>query len=90
MQSSNSRLQLTHNHPNRINHPHHHPYQGAEVTNKRSDGITALMAASVGGHFKTVKLLVERGAVIDEKDQVCERGMCVYIYIYICVCVSNK
>ena len=29
------------------------------------------MAASVGGHFKTVKLLVERGAVIDEKDQVC-------------------
>lgn len=26
--------------------------QGADVNNKRSDGITALMAAAVGGHAK--------------------------------------
>lgn len=43
--------------------------QKADVNNKRSDGITALMAAAVGGHAKVVKLLVEKGADLNEKDQ---------------------
>ena len=38
------------------------------MNNKRTDGITALMAAAVGGHFKTVKLLVDKGADLHEKD----------------------
>jgi ankyrin repeat protein len=35
---------------------------GADATNARVDGITALMTASAGGHFEAIKILLENGA----------------------------
>jgi ankyrin repeat protein len=34
----------------------------ADANNARSDGISALMTASVGGHVEAAKLLLENGA----------------------------
>ena len=41
---------------------------GAQV-NEKDEGWTALMLASMGGHTEVVRLLVDKGALVDEKDE---------------------
>jgi ankyrin repeat protein len=45
---------------------------GASANAVRADGITALMAASMGGHFSIIQLLVDSG-----KQRIC--NICVFI-----------
>lgn len=40
---------------------------GASAGNSRSDGITALMGASAGGHADVVKMLLKAGEKCHEK-----------------------
>ena len=47
-------------------------------------GVTALMIAAQGGHVDTVKLLLDRGASVEEKDNVSTRN-CISIYVHVCV-----
>ena len=43
--------------------------ENKEGVEPHKDGVTALSAAAEGGHFGTVKLLVEAGAVVDISDE---------------------
>jgi ankyrin repeat protein len=44
--------------------------RGASVHNERRDGVTVLIAASVGGQYDTIKALVDAGADVRAADHV--------------------
>lgn len=54
--------------PEYIEHVAKQIAEGKEEVEPHKDGVTALSVAAQGGHFSTVKVLVEAGAVVDITD----------------------